>query len=117
MSWINNLYYINVFFPENVRLFFENSAWGNISLFPAFIEFNTPEDSYYTESPPKFMEKEVDPLFINNTWMCLSIWAGTILLYFISVLFVILIDSIYTKPKQPTASVFNLKGQVRLHNI
>lgn len=57
ISWVNNLYFINVYFPENVRMIFEKSGWGDISVIPAFIEFNTPTDPYYTESPPRFMEK------------------------------------------------------------
>jgi hypothetical protein len=93
MSWINNLYYINVYFPENVRLFFEKSAWGNISLIPTFIEVNKPGDAYYTPSPPRFMEKDVDPLFINNTWMCFSIWICALGLYLLSKLTIRIIDA------------------------
>ena len=68
LSWINNLYFINVYFPLNVQIIFQNSLWSDISIIPSntFPSFNKPSDSYYRESPPHFMEKGSDPLFINN---------------------------------------------------
>ncbi|CAK94684.1 unnamed protein product (macronuclear) [Paramecium tetraurelia] len=66
MSWMNNFYFLNVQYPENVRLIFQQAEWNNIINFPEFDIFNKPSDEYYFQAQIKFTEKDVDPLFFNN---------------------------------------------------
>ncbi|CAD8059012.1 unnamed protein product [Paramecium sonneborni] len=66
LTWINNFYFLNVDYPLNVQLFFKKIEWGDIFNIPQIYNLNTPDDSYYFEAPPKFTEKEVNPLFLNN---------------------------------------------------
>ncbi|CAD8062677.1 unnamed protein product [Paramecium primaurelia] len=102
LSWINNLYYINIYFPENVRMFFQKSAWGDFQLFPAFFVLNEPTDPYYIESPKKFMEKGVDPIFLNNTWTCFAIIAITISVQILSCLILVILEFIWPPVTQKT---------------
>ncbi|KAM3142366.1 hypothetical protein pb186bvf_005523 [Paramecium bursaria] len=83
LSWINNLYYINIQFPLNVQMIFQNSVWSSLQIFPSSTlpQFNQPDDPYYRESPPHFMEKGTDPLFLNNTLQTYGLWALYILAY------------------------------------
>ncbi|CAD8198393.1 unnamed protein product [Paramecium octaurelia] len=66
MSWMNNFYFLNVQYPENVRLIFQQAEWSNIINFPQLDIFNKPSDEYYFQAQIKFTEKDVDPLFFNN---------------------------------------------------
>ncbi|KAM3142367.1 hypothetical protein pb186bvf_005524 [Paramecium bursaria] len=86
LSWINNLYYMNIYFPLNVQMIFQNSLWSDISIIPttSFPQFNKPSDPYYRESPPHFMEKGSDPLFINNIIQDLGLWIISIILYLVA---------------------------------
>ncbi|CAD8156328.1 unnamed protein product [Paramecium octaurelia] len=107
LSWINNLYYINIYFPENVRMFFQKSAWGDFQLFPAFFVLNEPTDPYYIESPKKFMEKGVDPIFLNNTWTCFAIIAITIAVQLFSCVVLFILECIWPPITQKTSSFSN----------
>lgn len=66
LTWINNFYFLNVDYPENVRLFFQKLEWGDIFMIPDIFTLNSEDDEYYFEAPPKFKDKDVDPLFANN---------------------------------------------------
>ncbi|CAD8192351.1 unnamed protein product [Paramecium pentaurelia] len=66
LSWMNNFYFLNVNYPENVRLIFQQAEWSNIINFPSINILNQPSDNYYFQAQPKFTEKDVDPLFFNN---------------------------------------------------
>ncbi|CAD8079131.1 unnamed protein product [Paramecium sonneborni] len=112
LSWINNLYYINIYFPENVRIFFQKSAWGDFQIFPQFFVLNEPQDPYYIESPKKFMEKGVDPIFLNNTWTCFAIIAINIIGQIFCYLILLLIEFIWPpalKKRSSQIRVFQLK--------
>ncbi|KAM3133120.1 hypothetical protein pb186bvf_014837, partial [Paramecium bursaria] len=63
LSWINNFYYINVNYPGNVQIFFQQSNWGLIFSIPSFIQFQIQDDSLL---PQKFQDKGVDGLILNN---------------------------------------------------
>ncbi|CAD8102908.1 unnamed protein product [Paramecium sonneborni] len=90
LTWINNFYFLNVDYPMNVKLFFNQLEWGDIINIPDFITLNSPDDSYYFEAPPKFTEKDVNPLFLNN----IQLFCGLILLAIIGYIFSICIVSI-----------------------
>ncbi|CAD8093520.1 unnamed protein product [Paramecium sonneborni] len=105
LSWINNLYYINIYFPENVRMFFQNTAWGDFIIFPTFFIINQSTDPYYIESPTKFMEKGVDPIFLNNTWTCFAIIILTIIAQIISYLLLFILECIWPPLKQTKKQV------------
>lgn len=32
LAWLNTFYYFNVYYPPNIKIIFENSAWDDISL-------------------------------------------------------------------------------------
>lgn len=64
-------------------------------MFPAFFVLNEPTDPYYVESPKKFMEKGVDPIFLNNTWTCFAIIAITIGLFIVSCFVVLFLELIW----------------------
>ncbi|CAK87545.1 unnamed protein product (macronuclear) [Paramecium tetraurelia] len=66
LTWINNFYFLNVDYPLNVKMFFNQLKWGDLFNLPDFISLNQPDDAYYFEASPKFIEKEVNPLFLNN---------------------------------------------------
>ncbi|CAD8193761.1 unnamed protein product [Paramecium octaurelia] len=66
LSWMNNFYFLNVNYPENVRLIFQQAEWSNVINFPSINLLNQPSDDYYFQAQPKFTEKGVDPLFFNN---------------------------------------------------
>lgn len=66
MSWMNNFYFLNINYPENVRIIFLQAEWSNIINLPSLQIFNKPNDDYYFLAPIKFVEKEIDPLLFNN---------------------------------------------------
>ncbi|CAD8108359.1 unnamed protein product [Paramecium sonneborni] len=66
LSWMNNFYFLNVTYPENVRQIFLQAQWDNIFQMPSLNTFNNLNDPYYFQSPPKFYEKGIDPLYFNN---------------------------------------------------
>ncbi|CAD8112980.1 unnamed protein product [Paramecium sonneborni] len=66
LSWLNNFYFLNVNYPENVRLLFQQAEWSNIITFPTINILNQPHDDYYFQAQPKFTDKDIDPLFFNN---------------------------------------------------
>jgi len=53
-------------------------------MIPSFISLNSEEDDYYFEAPPKFVEKDVDPLFANNIQLFLGLVGISFLVYLLS---------------------------------
>ncbi|CAD8053041.1 unnamed protein product [Paramecium primaurelia] len=122
LSWINNFYFFNVNFPFNVQVLFLNSDWSSIVSFPTYQNLNQPGCDYYFESPPRFAEKGVDPLFINNAQVPVFFIFTSILLYLVSLLFQQLfkiIDKVLQR-KIPIHghSTFSIqkKQDIQLHN-
>ncbi|CAD8095146.1 unnamed protein product [Paramecium sonneborni] len=121
MSWMNNFYFLNVNYPENVRIIFQQAEWGNIINFPTLQLFNKPNDDYYFFAPLKFQEKEIDPLLFNNIQTPL-IFASQVLITFIfSVIFIKLVEFIFKKNKKTTPQfvIFSLgeeKKNIEIQN-
>ncbi|CAD8189606.1 unnamed protein product [Paramecium octaurelia] len=121
LSWINNFYFFNVNFPFNVQILFLNSDWSSIVNFPTYQNLNQPGCDYYFESPPRFSEKGVDPLFINNAQVPAFFIFTSIILYFVSLIiefFFKVIDKLFEK-KVPlhNHTTFSIQKQqdVQLH--
>ncbi|CAD8170741.1 unnamed protein product [Paramecium octaurelia] len=81
LTWINNFYFLNVDYPLNVKLFFNKLQWGDVFNIPDFISLNSPDDPYYFEAPPKFTEKDVNPLFLNNVQLFFGLYLLAIFAY------------------------------------
>ncbi|CAD8078874.1 unnamed protein product [Paramecium primaurelia] len=96
LTWINNFYFLNVDYPLNVKLFFLKLQWDDIFNIPEFISLNQPTDLYYFEAPPKFNEKNINPLFINNiqVFSCLILLA--ILIYLVSLAIIKIFEKKFT---------------------
>jgi len=56
---------------------------------------NLPTDDYYIESPLRFDEKGVDPLFLNNMLMCFTIIGLCFALFPICRIIIRMIEFIY----------------------
>jgi len=109
LTWINNFYFINVCYPENVRMFFQQLEWGDLFMIPSIITLNSEEDDYYFEAPPKFVEKNVDPLFANNIQLFVCLVGLSFLAYLISGCLLKCINKGYsTKKQSKIVSFYNL---------
>ncbi|CAK69158.1 unnamed protein product (macronuclear) [Paramecium tetraurelia] len=81
LTWINNFYFLNVDYPLNVKLFFNKLQWGDVFNIPDIISLNSPDDPYYFQAPPKFTEKDVNPLFLNNLQLFFGLFLLAIFAY------------------------------------
>ncbi|KAM3142371.1 hypothetical protein pb186bvf_005528 [Paramecium bursaria] len=106
LCWVNNLYYINIFFPINVEMILKNTIIDNFQFFSNPIKLNNPNDTYYRESPKHFLEKGTDPLFINNTFQPFL----RLILYFISWLLV----KAFLKILRKINNSLNNQGQLKI---
>ncbi|CAD8129010.1 unnamed protein product [Paramecium sonneborni] len=95
LTWINNFYFLNVDYPLNVKMFFNQLEWGDIMNIPDVISLNQPDDAYYFEAPPKFTEKDVNPLFFNNIQIFIIMIFLVFLMYFLSRIYVNFIETKY----------------------
>ncbi|CAD8104463.1 unnamed protein product [Paramecium primaurelia] len=95
LTWINNFYFLNVDYPLNVKMFFNQLEWGDIISIPDVVSLNQPDDAYYFEAPPKFTEKDVNPLFFNNIQLFFALIFLVFLIYFLSRSYVNLINKKY----------------------
>ncbi|CAD8133190.1 unnamed protein product [Paramecium pentaurelia] len=84
LTWINNFYFLNIEYPLNVKIFFQQFQWDDIFQIPDLIPFNTPNDPFYFQAPKKFQEKNVNPLFIKNIQIFICLILIAIIIYFIS---------------------------------
>ncbi|CAD8193538.1 unnamed protein product [Paramecium octaurelia] len=100
LTWINNFYFLNVDYPLNVKMFFNQLEWGDIINIPDVLSLNQPGDAYYFEAPPKFAEKDVNPLFFNNIQLFVAMIFLVFILDFVSRFYVHLINNKYYKKSQ-----------------
>ncbi|CAK74202.1 unnamed protein product (macronuclear) [Paramecium tetraurelia] len=105
LTWINNFYFLNVDYPLNVKLLFNQFQWGDVINIPDVFTLNSPDDPYYFEAPPKFTEKDVNPLFLNNIQLFSGLISLAILGYFISICIVSFLQSKY------------LQNNMKIHKI
>ncbi|CAD8214267.1 unnamed protein product [Paramecium octaurelia] len=105
LTWINNFYLLNVDYPLNVKMFFQHLQWDDIFNIPEFISLNQPTDPYYFEAPPKFNEKNINPLFLNNiqVFSCLILLA--ILIYFLSLTVIRVFEKQIPKTNAPRKGI------------
>ncbi|CAD8104639.1 unnamed protein product [Paramecium primaurelia] len=95
LTCINNFYFLNVDYPLNVKMFFNQLEWGDIINIPDVVSLNQPDDAYYFEAPPKFIEKDVNPLFQNNIQLFIALDFLVFLMYLLSSIYVNLINQQY----------------------
>ncbi|CAD8192940.1 unnamed protein product [Paramecium pentaurelia] len=116
MSWMNNFYFLNVNYPENVRLIFQQAEWSNLINFPQLNIFNQPSDEYYFQAQIKFTEKDVDPLFINNIQIVIIFLLQVLITYIICFLFRKLMQTLFKKNikvKNPSSTqIFQLQNNI-----
>ncbi|CAD8148259.1 unnamed protein product [Paramecium pentaurelia] len=80
LTWINNFYFLNVDYPLNVKMFFNQLEWGDIINILYVVSLNQPDDAYYFEALPK----DVNPLFFNNIQLFFALIFLVFLMYFLS---------------------------------
>ena len=66
MCWIDTLFFINVDYPLNVKLFFKYAEWTEIFNIPTLVVLNQPTDDYYQAGPEKFSDKGVNGCFLAS---------------------------------------------------
>ncbi|CAD8074288.1 unnamed protein product [Paramecium primaurelia] len=116
MSWMNNFYFLNVNYPENVRIIFQQAEWSNIINIPSINLFNKPTDDYYFQAPIKFVEKEIDPLLFNNIQTPIIFAFQVVITYFLSVMIIKIFELICKKKSKKIknqASIFQLGKDVK----
>ncbi|CAD8102425.1 unnamed protein product [Paramecium sonneborni] len=106
LTWINYFYFFNIDYPLNVQSFFKEIQWDDIFAIPNLIELNQPTDSYYFEAPPKFAEKGVNPLFIQNIQVFCILFLISILIYGLaSFILMIFQKKLFIKTTQQTQKI------------
>ncbi|CAD8077810.1 unnamed protein product [Paramecium sonneborni] len=83
LTWINNFYFFDINYPLNVQQFFKQIKWDDIFAIPNLIQLNQPTDIYYFQAPPKFTEKDVNPIFIVNVQIFICMIIISIIIYFL----------------------------------
>lgn len=66
-------------------------------MIPDFLKLNQKSDSYYTEPPPKFIEKNINPLFVQNCKAFGCFIGVSILLYILAFIVNFTINKFYYK--------------------
>ncbi|CAK57758.1 unnamed protein product (macronuclear) [Paramecium tetraurelia] len=115
MSWMNNFYFLNVNYPENVMILFLQAEWSNIINIPSLKLLNKPNDDYYFLAPIKFTEKEIDPLLFNNIQTPIIFAFQVLFTYLLSVIVIKLAQLNYRKNRkqQTKFSIFQLGDIVK----
>ncbi|CAD8103048.1 unnamed protein product [Paramecium primaurelia] len=106
LTWINYFYFFNIDYPLNVKQFFKQIQWDDIFAIPNLIELNKPTDSYYFQAPPKFSEKGVNPLFIQNIQVFCILLLISILIYALSSFIVMVFRKKLSTTAQQTHKIY-----------